>query len=337
MTSVNRSPAKQRFSWVLLLKITIAVLMVFFIAKAVQDSRAKLIASNFALQRLHFGWLATAGMAYLAGMFPMAWNWYRLLNAMGETTPRAATLRAHYLSQLGKYVPGKAVVVALRLGLLSRFGVRPLVLFASIVAETLAMMSVGSVLAACIVAVTYRHRMEIAIAASATAVCATIPILPPVLRFGIGILRDRRISKLSGQASERPMPPLKETLTLSTIFPGWLSIFPGWVLLGFSLFATMKSLQLPSTVEMSLLDLPWIIASCAISIVAGFFSMLPGGLGVRELAMKEMIAPFYGDVVALLSPVFHRMVILTTELVLGAVLYFGFVRREANKAPGPGE
>ena len=306
----------------MIVKVAIAILMVAFIAKAIHDSRGKLAESGFSMGNLDLRWMLLASACYMLGMLPVALNWHRLLSAMGEPAPRGPTVRAHYLSQLGKYVPGKAIVVALRLGMLSRYGVRPMVLFVSIVAETLAMLSVGSVVAACIVALLYWNRLLIAAAAAVLALGATIPILPPVLRFGLGFLRKRRLRMLGEPLeSGTDMPPLSETLTLRTILPGWLGIFPGWLLLGVSMFATMKAMRLPETDAMTWADLPWIIASYAISFVAGFMSMLPGGVGVRELAMKTMIEPMYGEVVALLAPVFHRMTILTSELFLASVLY----------------
>lgn len=330
--SPDASPrSRPRIPWLRIVKIVIAILMVAFIAKAIREGQGKLAASGFSLRDLHLGWMLVASLSFMAGMFPVALNWHQLLTAMGEHAPRWATVRAHYLSQLGKYVPGKAVVVALRLGMLSRFGVRPMVLFVSIVAEILAMLSVGSVVAAGSVAILYWQNRNIALAATVLAVGATVPILPPVLRFGLNFLRQRRLRMLGETDEASDVPPLTETLTLRTIAPGWLCIFPGWLCLGFSMFATMKAMGLPETEAMGWADLPWITASYAISFVAGFLSMLPGGVGVREIVMKTMIEPTYGEVVALLAPVFHRMMILITELTLGAILYLTGLRQKRGR------
>lgn len=326
-TTPSESPTvrSRRFPWFTVLKAGIALLVVVCIGRAIRESRLQFAQSNFSLSNTDVRWLLVAVAAYLVGMLPMTLNWHRLLHAMGAAVPRGPTVRAHYMSQLGKYVPGKAIVVAIRMSLLSSYGVKTSSLLASIVAETLAMMSVGAVMASGIVLVLYWNRVEIALTAAGLAVLATVPILPPVLRLGLRILQSRRLRKAagvdSGSAEAAAADDLTKTLTWKAVLPGWLGIFPGWVLLGLSMFATMKAMNLPETANMSLLELPWVIAAYAISVVAGFLSMLPGGVGVREVVMKEMIEPSYGPVVALLAPVFHRMMSLSAELIMATWLY----------------
>ena len=52
--------------------------------------------------------------AVRVGLVPMAWFWHRTLAALGQPAPWRATLRAYFLGHLGKYVPGKAMAVILR-------------------------------------------------------------------------------------------------------------------------------------------------------------------------------------------------------------------------------
>ena len=329
----ERSPdPKSRVPWMLLLKITVGVLVVIFIAKAVQEARAQLADSGFSLTSLDYRWLAFGGGCYLLGMLPFAVNFHRMLQGMGATTPWGATVRAHYTSQLGKYVPGKAIVVAMRYGSLSRFGVRPTTTFMAVVGDTLAMMSAGSVLAALIVCVSYWHQKQIAYTAILMAIGATVPLCPPFLRMGLRTLHGRKLH-FSWQPLPGESPNLNQTLTWAKIVPGWLLLFPGWCFLGASAFAVMKAMNIDETANMSWSELPWVIASYAISLVAGFVSMLPGGVGVRELVMKQMIEPTYGPVVALIAPVFHRLVILVSELIMfGVLTSLSFASRRQDKS-----
>ena len=301
----------------LVLKLVILCLVVTFMYRAVQKSRGDFESANFSISQIRWGWLIVAGATYLLGMVPMGLNWHRLLNAMHQKVPRWQAVRTHLISQLGKYVPGKACVPAIRLTLLERYQLHGPTAFVSMVAETLAMMSMGSVVGALIVAVIYRSRPDIVLIALGLAAVAGAPAIPPVLRFAVGFLEKRRAKKTG-----EPPSNIERELTWRILLPGWLGLIPGWFLLGISMWATMKALNLPSTRDLSLLELPWITASYSISVVAGFASLIPGGLAVREWFMKQFIEPSYGSVVALLAPALHRMVSLVSELIISVMLYF---------------
>ena len=66
-------------------------------------------------------WLLVSGAAYLLGMAPTGWFWHRTLVAIGYRPPFMATMRAYYFGQLGKYVPGKAMVIILRVAVMRRW------------------------------------------------------------------------------------------------------------------------------------------------------------------------------------------------------------------------
>ena len=304
-----------------LVKLAILILVIAFVGKAVQAGKDRILESGFSVRSLNFPWLVVAGVCYLLGMLPMTLNWHRIMKAMGGVTPVGYAVRTHYVSQLGKYVPGKAIVVAIRMGLVKRFGVNPLTLFISIVADTLAMLSVGSVVAAIVVLVLYRSKIEIAATAALAAVVATVPLLPPVLRFGLDFIQKRKAQFFKSDADAPPAPDLEKTITWRTIVPGWLGLFPGYVFFGVSLWATMKAMNVAESAELSIADIPYIMAAYAVSLVAGFASMLPGGLGAREIVLKEMLEPQYGEVLSTVAPIFLRLVIIASELIVAPILY----------------
>ncbi len=57
-------------------------------------------------------------------------------------------------------------------------------------------------------------------------------------------------------------------------------------------------------------------------------SLLPGGLGVRELVLNALMVPEFGEVKALISAVLLRLAWLVTELVVSIILYVGVRSRE---------
>src|SRR5689334_4610230 len=69
-------------------------------------------------QRFHPGWLAASAVLYLLGLAFSAVYWYRLLVVLGQEPSFVATVRAHYIGQMGKYLPGKAWALFLRSNLI---------------------------------------------------------------------------------------------------------------------------------------------------------------------------------------------------------------------------
>ena len=57
------------------------------------------------------GWLILSAVLYQVGIGFSGLFWYRLLRSLGQRPSLLAALRAYYISQLGKYVPGKAYAV----------------------------------------------------------------------------------------------------------------------------------------------------------------------------------------------------------------------------------
>src|SRR5438067_562497 len=54
------------------------------------------------------GWLIGGGLLYLLALGCSAFYWHRLLRRLGQTPTALGTIRAYYVGQLGKYLPGKA-------------------------------------------------------------------------------------------------------------------------------------------------------------------------------------------------------------------------------------
>src|SRR5437868_4894811 len=57
-----------------------------------------------------FGWVAASAALYVLGFSTSAVYWHLLLLALGQRPASVpATLRAYYIGQMGRYVPGKVV------------------------------------------------------------------------------------------------------------------------------------------------------------------------------------------------------------------------------------
>jgi glycosyltransferase 2 family protein len=267
-------------------------------------------------------WLVAAGIFYGIGLAPMGWFWNRALSALGQSAPLTATMRSYYLGHIGKYVPGKAMAVILRVA-----GVRPWVkslrvAIVSALLETLTMMSVGAFLAAALSTVVLRLDLRLSVIAIAMAAAAGMPTLPPIARrlARLGMARVKDEANLD----EPPAIPADVAANLHGIdfrllASGWLAAGVCWIFLGLSLWACLRAIGVDNVAALA--DLPRLVAAVAISVVAGFLSMLPGGLGVRDAFLIELLARDHGAANALVVTVILRLVWLVTELVVCGILY----------------
>ena len=68
-------------------------------------------------------WLLPAGLVYLVAYTVWGLYYVILLNDQGAHAPAATGLRAYFISQMGKYVPGKILVIVIRVGMLRGIGI----------------------------------------------------------------------------------------------------------------------------------------------------------------------------------------------------------------------
>ena len=201
---------------------------------------------------LHFepAWLVVAGLLYLAGLSAYGVFYERILRASATPIRLVPALRAYLVSHLGKYVPGKAMVVVMRSGMVVPFGARASTAAIATFYETLVMMAAGGMIAAA----------GFAMASGSGRVSVTVPGWGPLE------LPLYRLSALSGLGLGLAFvvvvsPPVFDRLAglISLPIPGvgpdalprlsggllergllWSSI--GWILLGLSLLAVVRSM-----------------------------------------------------------------------------------------------
>ena len=260
---------------------------------------------------LAFNWLALSGGLYLLALLPEGLFWHWALKALGQDVGLLETLRAYYIGHLGKYVPGKAMVVVLRTGLIHSQRVDTGIAVASVFLETLTMMAVGACIAVPILAIWFTHNPVVVIGAVATALAAGLPTLPPVFSrlarlLGVGRLSPEVAQKLAG-------------FNYRTLIYGWAAMVFGWVVMGTSLWAALHGLDMEANLERW-----WYLytAIVALAVVGGFASMIPGGLGSREVVFTLLLGPLVGgEGMSLIVAFALRLTWLLAELLISAILY----------------
>lgn len=312
---LSRPTQSDRRRWMMILKWVIVVLVAVFVVRAVLIARRQLGQEpEFSLRNVHWSWLVLAGGLYLLALLPMGLYWHRLLRALGQRPTVWQTLRAYYIGSLGKYVPGKAMVVVLRSALLRPAQVDPAVAAVSVFAETLTMMTVGALLAAVIIVFQFASHTGLLVLAIGLMLMSGVPTWPPVFRY--------LVRRLHGIVARPDVEAATAGFTWRVMLQGWCANIVGWSIMGLSLWAVLRAIPVLA------LD-PWfelwprLTASVSLAVVAGFLSLLPSGLGVRELILNELMKEPFGTTVAAVSVILLRLIWLLAELVVSAILYIG--------------
>jgi uncharacterized membrane protein YbhN (UPF0104 family) len=267
-------------------------------------------------------WLVLAGVLYQLGCLPAALFWHRVLLHAGQEVGLFESLRAYYVSQLGKYVPGKLMVIVLRRTLLHSPAAENTVVAASVFFETFVMLAVGGALSTVLLLLWYRDEWLLIAAAIGSTLLVGVPTIPRVFGWLIGVLG---VGKLN--------PTVREKLTRMgprAILTGWISIAVGWTIQGMSFWATLRAMGEATGNPFENLALH--TAAVSLGVVAGFISQIPGGLGMREWVSARLVEPQYGPSVAIVSAIIFRLMLLVSELVVSIILYAAGWRRGRKPA-----
>lgn len=290
-------------------KVAVVIIVLLAIRQTLSSGFAEIGKSSWQFRP---AWLAAAAVFYLLGLVPAALFWHRVLHKLKQRPALWETLRAHFIGHLGKYVPGKALVVVIRTGLIKSGRVRTDVAAVSVFVETLTMMSVGAFIAAALLAVWFHQQTMLFWLAIGFMVAAGLPILPPVFRR---LIRLVGIGKSDSHALE-----MLDRLGFKTLALGSGLLTLGWFVMGLSLWAVLRSMGLGEANP--LVELPRYTASVSLAMVAGFLSLVPGGAVVREAILAKLMVPHLGQAApALVSAVMLRLVWLFSELLVSGALY----------------
>ena len=302
--------SKSRRKWLMpAVKLTVVILVGWWVVATFRDAFIELSQHDWRVEPL---WLVASGGFYLLGLLPSALYWHHVLRVMGQRAGLLETVRAYYIGHLGKYVPGKAMVVVLRAGPIRSHRVDTTLAAVSVFLETLTMMACGSAMAAVLLAIQFREDRLLLTASLALLLVAGIPTMPSVFRRLAAML-------LRGKMNQSVRAGLNN-ISYGTLALGWLATGLGWVLLALSLWATLCGVG--ASPEDLLVELDRYLAAVTLAVVAGFLSLIPGGAFVREAVLMQLLAGKpYPPLIVLVATVMLRIVWLVAELVISGILY----------------
>jgi uncharacterized membrane protein YbhN (UPF0104 family) len=261
-------------------------------------------------------YLIPAGLLYLACHTLWGTFWWQLLRGQGVRVGWLAGVRAYFVSQWGKYVPGKALVILLRVGLLKGKVASPTVVIVTGTYETLTNMAAGAVLGACLLpvsdqlsAIDPRYRDAVPYSVFGLA-------FVPLALFALNRL-IRRVAQKYRKPDAEPIPVPSVWL----IARGMLQAVGGWCLLGLSAWLVACGLS-AEPVPLTPATFAQYLCAVCVAYVIGFAALfLPAGGGLRELVLQWMLLPPLGAVSAAVAVVL-RIVWTLAEAAAVVGLYF---------------
>lgn len=300
-------------------KIVLLALVAWGVHSTLWNGWQKLESEHWKVSQLHPAWLAVAGACYLLGQLGPGWFWWRLLGWLGQPARPLETLRAYYIGHIGKYAPGKALVIVMRAGLLRAGGTTATAATVAVFFETLTTMAIGAAVAFIILVARFHEKPGLILLAAALWAVVSAPTNPAVFRR---LVRFTGAGKLDPAMAEKLVH-----IRYGSLITCWFEVATAWPLMGLSLWATARAAGFQSQYG-PFDEIAFCTVAVGISVVGGFLSFIPGGLVVREFALLEVLTPVYEADGALIVSIVSRLLWVVAELVLAAVLYFSMRQRD---------
>jgi hypothetical protein len=253
--------------------------------------------------------LAVSGLLYIAGLAVFGLYYARIVRLVAPSVSTIESLRAYVLSHPAKYVPGKGMVVVIRVGLLARSGARGTAAMLSALYETLSMMAIGGLLGAALLAIPPAH-LPAALLSSGLGVAFAATVLPMTFSRAARLLKKGLSTIEPGDAPTPGRSDWPALLVYGSI---------GWLCWGLSMVAVVSSLDTGQVFDVS--HWPRTAGAMMLATVGGFaLPILPGGLGLREWILDEVTGGLLGPDLAIASALVVRFVWIIEEIVAAAAI-----------------
>jgi hypothetical protein len=244
---------------------------------------------------------------------------------MGPSLPRRAALRAFGASQVGKYLPGKAMVIVIRCAMTRDRGVPMVIGGFSTLYETTAMMASGALLALVVLAV---QRLSAGTPSGQQGAGLWVLGLAGIVGLPLAVVVQppvfSRLTRLLTLPFSVPAGSMPQPCRYSTLLRGLGLLAAGWGLIGLSMMASAGAVTgNGATAALSPATWPVMTAAVGLATAAGFVVVvMPAGLGAREWVLFETLTPVLGHQQAVVAALALRLVCVVSEAVCAAALYF---------------
>lgn len=260
-------------------------------------------------------WLALSAGLYLFFLWTSCLFWRRLLNHFGAAPSLWVASRAYFVSQLGKYVPGKAWALLLRGGMVRGPNLRMGLAILTSFYEVLTTMAAGGICAAVAFVLAPPDLglpVPPAMAGLILVGLCGVSLLPAIF--------NRIVARLARKLQSEDAGPLPK-IDIVTLGEGLAITACGWCVLGISIWAGLAAV-LPEAPELTIVVWLRCLGAIGLAYVGGFVVVfLPGGFGAREGALLLLLAFAGSDALIAAAVLLMRVAWTIAELAVIAALY----------------
>ena len=284
---------------------------------------------------VRFEWLIPAALVYLLAY--AVWGRYlvTLIRNQGATVSTATGMRAYFISQMGKYVPGKVLVIVIRIAMLGNIGISRTAV--GIVAAYESIVWAGS--GALVGIVLLPESLWEGLRAELRSRGGDLPdfhrywLILPMVFAPIGLVGlnrfVNRVNRWRKGTDARQLPRVKLHMVVFGLL--WDSL--GWFIIGLSLMLTVHGLQ-PDSAALDWGEAQDLISIASIAYLMGFVAFfMPAGVGVRDVALhlllavelKARMSPGESaaaiDGLAAIVAIFFRLLGTLAELIVAGIMF----------------
>jgi len=232
----------------------------------------------------HVQWLLPAALLYLVTHTIWASFWVMLLRNQGFHASYPTGWRAYFISQYGKYLPGKVWVILIRVVMLGASRKDKTIVGLTATYETLTSMAAGAIVGAVLLPKLRGDMRQLPFFNALDYVLLVVALVP------IGLLLLHRLFVHIARYKRGPDGPHLPNMNPLLSLYGLAQASVGYFLLGISLWMTMQAI-LPMPTPLGWDDLLRLTAMSSIAYIIGFIAFfLPGGVGARELVLQVLLA-----------------------------------------------
>jgi glycosyltransferase 2 family protein len=279
-------------------------------------------------------WIVPAGLVYLIAYTIWGRYYVTLLRNQGATVSSATGLRAYFISQMGKYVPGKVLVIIMRIAMLGKIGISKTAVGITALYESVVWAGSGALVGVLLLPETLWNGMfsKLQEQGQEPPDVNRFWLILPLGAASIGLVGLNRFVNRINRWRRGPNAAQLPRVKLHWVLLGlaWDSF--GWLVMGLSLFLMLNGLH-ANTFPFTLDTCRDMISIAAIAYIFGFVAFfMPAGLGVRDIALQLLLAvelktqmgPGNADAanaLAAILAIIFRVIGTAVELITAGLLY----------------
>lgn len=284
--------------------------------------------------QFRFEYLLPAAIIYLVAYAIWGRYFVTLVRNQGATVSTATGMRSYFISQMGKYVPGKVLVIVIRIAMLGNIGITRTAVGIAAMFESMVWVGSGALVGVILLPESLWNGLRTALRERG----GDLPefhrywLILPMVFAPIGLVGlnrfVNRVNRWRKGADAHQFPRVKLHMVVIGLI--WDSL--GWLVIGLSLMLTIHGLM-PNPQAITSDECLNLISIVSIAYVMGFVAFfMPAGVGVRDIALQLLLAillkaqdPLAArgaiDALAAIVALVFRLLGTVAELIVAGLMY----------------